>query len=178
MLGTRVGSDQAVGMRSSSVDAVEYHNFVFCLKTRSCILVVFPPIVSNAISISRGPTYQSFHVFQSPSYFVGINSDTGTTNSTKSSSMTYKEWSDSLSKADGTKVNRNYATVNEVKAEPEKTGFVEVKDVKILSSVVYDNPPKQEQSSTAGSVVHIQRNPRDGSYYMHSDGQVRYVFRK
>ena len=117
-------------------------------------------------------------------YFnAGLNLETATTGSTKSSSMKYTEWKDSVGKAEGTKVSNvsnQYTTVSEVKVPPEKTQVVEVQNVKQLGNVVYDNQSKQKPSSVTGSVVHIKRNPRDGSYYMRADGsgEVKYVYRK
>ena len=62
----------------------------------------------------------------------------------------------------------------------QRRQVVEVQNVKQLGNVVYDNQSKQKPSSVSGSVVHIKRNPRDGSYYMRADGsgEVKYVYRK
>ena len=110
--------------------------------------------------------------------------------------MTYKQWSDSLGKADASKVATNYAYTSEVKAQQEKPPLVEVKDTRPINAsgyIIYDNQAKKPGStvsyntgsyntgtsagSQGGSVIHIQRNRQDGSYYMHSDGKVKYVYR-
>ena len=98
--------------------------------------------------------------------------------------MTFKQWTDSFGRADASKVGTNYVYSNQVKVQPEKTQFVKIKDAVPNNDshyVIYDNPVKQPvtntDASSGGSVVRIQRNPQDGSYYMRSDGKVKYVFR-
>ena len=71
-----------------------------------------------------------------------------------------------------------------MKGLPEKAPSVRFSDAVTYNGtqdVVYDNPVKQSipksGNDEGGSVVRIKRNPQDGSFYMRSDGKVKYVFR-